>query len=248
MCVASLLVTSVQGQLLTPLSTSVDGSLPMPWRVVGLPNDKVPITKLEIVSLEGERVLRITSNRSYGNALHELSGDLTLKPGDTLSWRWRLDRPLPTGDLKQKAGDDTALKVCVLFDMPLDKLSLMERNLFKLARAMSKEKLPSATVCYVWDRLLPVGTELPNAYSNRLRFIVLDSGEQQLNQWRRHERDLYADFRRAFGHEAGDSATIMAVAVGADSDNTGATSLGYVGDPSLILAAPGGQIAAPVKQ
>lgn len=188
--------------------------------------------KLEVVLLEGERVLRVASDKSYGSAMHELPL-VVLGPGSVLRWRWRLDEALLKSDLKRRDGDDSALKICALFDMPLDKLGLMERNVLQIARSRTTDFVPSATLCYVWDHQLPVGTQLPNAFSPRLRYIVLDSGEKLLGQWVKHERDLAADVLRAFGHEFDVMPPLVSIAIGADADNTQSTSLAYVGDISL---------------
>ena len=85
----------------------------------------------------------------------------------------------------------------------------------------------------MWDATLAPGTLLHNAFTHRVRMIVLDSGEQHLGQWVKHKQDLAADFRRAFGQESATVPPLLAVLVGADSDNTGGQSLGYVGDVTL---------------
>jgi len=45
--------------------------------------------------------------------------------------------------------------------------------------------------------------------------------------------NLGRDFLRAFGHETTVVPPLLALAVGADTDNTGSHSLAYVGDLSL---------------
>ena len=221
-------------QVLHPFSSAAPGALPAPWRLVGLPKGKAPLAQIELVILGNERVLKLATDKSYGTALHEIK-PVVLGAGSTLKWRWRLDRGIEAADLKVKEGDDAPLKVCAMFDMPLDKLKFLERNLLRLARSISGEKLPAATLCYVWDHKLAVGTELPNAYSPRLRFVVLDSGDQKLGQWIMHERDLAADLPRAFGHESVTPPPLIAIVVGADSDNTQGASLAYLGDITLTV-------------
>ena len=54
----------------------------------------------------------------------------------------------------------------------------------------------------MWDRNLPVGTALPNVYTPRVRYLVLDAASSPLQEWRHHRRDLGADFLRSFGHES----------------------------------------------
>ena len=224
--------TRAQAIALTPFSSASGDQPPAPWRVVGVPGGKIPLTSFALADIDGRKVLRIEASKSYGTLVHDLPG-VQVEAGVRLRWRWRLDEPLRTADLRRREGDDSPLKVCVLFDMPLEKLGLIDRNLLRLARGVSGEKLPSATLCYVWDSALPAGTLLPNAYTGRVRLIVVDSGEQRLGQWVSHARDLAADFRRAFGDESDTLPPLQAVLVGGDSDNTGGHCLGWVGDVTL---------------
>ena len=228
-----VLAQPASAQTLTPLTTATSDTPAPPWRIVGLPNTGKNLTHFDVVTLEGQRVLRISADNSYANLVHELPA-LALTPGTLLHWRWRLDQPLPLADLTRKSGDDVPIKVCAMFDMPLTTLGLVERNLVRLARSLSHEYLPGATLCYIWDNRLPVGTQLPNAFTRRVRYLVLDSGTSQLKQWVTHERDLAADFQQAFGHEAaGLLPPLMAILLGADSDNIDGLSLAYASD--LVL-------------
>ncbi|MGL6109829.1 MAG: DUF3047 domain-containing protein, partial [Rubrivivax sp.] len=200
---------------------------PAPWRAAGLPQQKDAATRFEMVELEGLRVLRLQADSSYGNLLHALApGD----PGRWLSWRWRVDQPNPRTDLRKKSGDDAAVKICVLFDLPLSALPFFERQLLQLARTRSRAPLPAATLCYVWDHQLPVGTELDNAYSRRVRMIVLRGQGTPLAAWQQERRDVHADFLRLFGDEASTVPPIAAIGVAADADNTQGRSLAYVAD------------------
>ncbi len=205
---------------------------PGPWRVVGVPGGKTPLTTYAMADIDGRKVLRVEAIKSYGNLVHPLPAWVP-EAGVKLRWRWRLDEPLRGADLRRREADDSPLRVCVLFDMPLEKLGLIERNLLLLARSVSGEKLPSATLCYAWDETLATETLLANAYSARVRIIVLNRGEQRLGQWVSHERDLAADFLRAFGKESAALPPLQAVLVGGDADNTGGRSLGWVGDVTL---------------
>ena len=104
----------------------------------------------------------------------------------------------------------------------------------RLARARSGELLPAATLCYVWDPALARGTLLPNAYTARVRYLVLNSAESALGQWHTHQRNLHADFLQAFGTESATVPPLLAIVVGADADNTGHNSLAFVGDLVLV--------------
>jgi hypothetical protein len=217
---------------LAPFSSAQVGPAPSPWRTVGLPRDKVPLSRIEIVQQEGVRVLALAADASYGTLVHALPAQVP-GPDVTLSWRWKLNQPLARADLRTKAGDDVALKVCAMFDLPLDALSFTQRSLMRLARAASTEPLPAATLCYVWDPQLPVGTLLPNTYTDRVRYLVVSGTDAPLGQWQAQQRKLAADYLQAFGAESPVVPPLVAVVLGADADNTGGRSLGFVGDVHL---------------
>jgi len=209
---------------LTPLAPGPAGppeSPPPPWAYAGLPQQQPPPTRFALVPLDGQTVLRVEAERSYGNLLHPLPGT----PAGRLSWRWRVDRALPAADLRHKAGDDAALKVCAMFELPRERVPFVERQLLRLAESRLGEPLPNATLCYVWDQRLPTGSVLPNAYTRRLRFITLGG---EVGRWQAVSRDLAADFVLAFGDEAPAAPPLRAIALGADADNTGGHSLGFI--------------------
>ncbi|MES2879645.1 MAG: DUF3047 domain-containing protein [Pseudomonadota bacterium] len=234
MALLAALLHPAAAQTLTPFAGAESDTPAPPWRVVGLPNTGKTLTRFDIIKLDSAAVLRIRADDSYANLVHDLPA-LTVGPGTLLRWRWRLDQTLPLADLTRKSGDDVPVKVCALFDMPTTQLGLIDRSFLHLARAVSHDFVPAATLCYVWDHQLPVGTELPNAFTRRVRYLVLNSGTSQLKQWVVHERDLAADFQRAFGHETEGIPPLRAILVGADSDNTNGASLAYVSDLQLKL-------------
>lgn len=210
-------------QTLAPLVQQPGTPPPAPWRLVALPPDKgIPPTRFATAVRDGEPALALQAQASYGTLVHPWQGPLR-----TLQWRWQLEQPLAAADLRSKAGDDVALKVCVLFDMPLAVVPWRERAALALARTLSGEALPAATLCYVWDTTLSVGTLLPNAYSARVRYMVLDHGPPQPG-WQIHRRDISADFLSAFGGESAVVPPVAAIAVGADADNTRGRSLGWI--------------------
>lgn len=218
---------------LVPAGASADAALPpAPWAAALLPDQQLPATRYRFETIDGEPTLRIQAEGSYGNLVHPLSG----VPGSgQLSWRWRVESFNPAADLRRREADDTAIKVCALFDMPLDRVPFVERQLLRIARSRSAQPLPAATVCYVWDARLPEGTRLDNPYSRRVRTMVLRSGQAAGSPaWQTERRDLAADFRSLFGDESpGQTPPLLAVAVGADADNTGGRSLAHLADLAL---------------
>ncbi|MGA1327796.1 MAG: DUF3047 domain-containing protein [Rubrivivax sp.] len=212
--------TSVASPGLAPLDDA------KAWVSAALPSQKLPQTRFETTQIDGSVALRISARGSYGNLVHTFSSPSVTM--GMLRWRWRLDTAIDGADLRTKLGDDAALKVCALFDMPLDRVPFVERQLLRMARSVSGQELPAATVCYVWAPLSTSGAVIPNAHSRRMRWIVLQGQGSPLGTWQEESRSLQADFLRAFGDETGTVPPLIGVLVGADADNTGGSSSGLV--------------------
>jgi Protein of unknown function (DUF3047) len=196
---------------------------------VGLPERYAkPPTVFDVYELDSQKVLRVRTDKSYGNVVHDWKGPL-----NSLKWRWRLDQGLPKADLSSKKYEDIALKICLSFDMPVELIPEAERNLFKLAQLFSRDKLPTATLCYVWASRESINTELTSPYTSRVHYIVVNTGDGQLKTWQEHNRNVSADFLKAFSNESGKVPAVNAIIVGADADNTQGASLGYVGDITI---------------
>ena len=195
------------------------------WQLSTLPADKgIGPSHFEPSVLDGVAGLKVTTDASYGVLAHAWQG-ATLP---YLSWRWRVDQPLGAADLTTKAGDDAALKVCVMFDQPLADISFLQRTGLALARSVTGQDLPSATLCYVWDQRYREGTQGANPYTARVRYIVLGGPSAVLGQWSVQKRRVSEDFQRLFGQESPRTPPVTAVVLGADSDNTRGRSVAYV--------------------
>ncbi|MBK8864674.1 MAG: DUF3047 domain-containing protein [Betaproteobacteria bacterium] len=141
-----------------------------------------------------------------------------------------MQQPNAAADLRSKSGDDTAVKVCLSFDLPMSAVPFVERQLLRLARSRTGENLPAATLCWVWAGTEAHGARLDNAYSRRVRTIVLRNGSDAPGRWHSESRDVAADFLRAFGDESATVPPLTAVIVAGDADNTGARSVAHVAD------------------
>lgn len=194
------------------------------WILETLPDRSVAATQFNWMLVDQTSALRVKTDRSYGLLRHAWSGP----HGPVLAWRWRLDEALKTPDLQTKQGDDAAIKVCVLFDQPLSQIGFLERAALALAREISQKPLPSATLCYVWDTRYGRGHKGHNPYTGRVRYIVVDDAQSPRQQWVKQARNLGSDFDLMFGSESKVLPPVAAVVVGADSDNTGQSSLAFV--------------------
>lgn len=198
------------------------GALGAGWRVVLLPAQRLPATRFSAETVDGRAALRLEAQASYGNLLHETAPAVLPR---RLAWSWRLERPNPATDLQHKTGDDVAAKVCLSFELPLERVPWGERLLLKLARARSGENLPAATLCWVWGGAEARGSVVDNAFSRRVRYLVLRNAGDGSGRWLDESRDIAADFALAFGDEAAVPPPLLAVGVGADADNTGGHSV-----------------------
>lgn len=212
---------------LPPFSAPGSTQLHPGWKVSGLPAKyAVATTRFEPTTMGSDTVLKVQSERSYGTLVHGWRGPAPA----ALQWRWRLDQPVHGADIATKAGDDSALKVCVAFDQPLADMPFLQRQALRLAQAASDTPLPPATLCYLWDTRYPAGTRMRNAHSARVRYLVVQGAESPMGQWHTQRRQPGQDFLQVFGDESQTVPPVLAVAVGADSDNTGGASLAYLAD------------------
>lgn len=135
-----------------------------------------------------------------------------------LQWSWKVSRSLAGSDLRTRQGDDYAARLYVLFDLPLERLPLGDRLRIQASRALAGIDVPSAALCYVWGSAQRAGSSAWNPYTDRVRMIVIESGNTHAKRWRPVRRDVRRDWHEAFG---GPMPAIQGVAVGADTDNTG---------------------------
>ena len=214
---------------MSPFSLATGATPPAPWQYIALPERYAkPLTLIDIHTLDGKKALRLRADKSWGTVVHPWTG-----AAQTIQFQWRLDKTLPQASFKTKATEDAALKVCASFDMPAERMPAGERTLFKLAQFFSRDKLPTATLCYVWANSEVVGSIHASPTTARVRYMVVDNAASPLKTWKSHKRNLPEDFLKAFGTETQTIPAVTAIIVGADSDNTQDTSLGYVADINL---------------
>jgi Protein of unknown function (DUF3047) len=238
-CVARAALMAAWGLMAAPLALAQAALPPLVagkqlgagWQVANLPEQKPPATRYSAETVGGRAALRLDAQASYGNLLHALPG---VAAPARLQWAWRLEQPNPGTDLRGKPGDDVAAKVCLSFELPLAQVPFGERTLLRLARSRTGQNLPAATLCWVWGGPEAAGSVVDNAFSRRVRYLVLRTAADASATWYEETRDIAADFRRAFGDEwpatAAGLPPLSAVLVGADADNTGGNSVAHIAD------------------
>lgn len=198
-----------------------------PWRETGL--RKQPRTRFSLVTDEhGTVVIRADSTAAAAALVYDLQADPREYP--MINWRWKTERLIQAADITRKAGDDYPARVYVTFDYDLKRLGWFARTKLRIARLFYGDAVPAAALCYVWDGNAPVDTIVANAYTDRIRMIVVQSGGDKLNEWVFESRDVYADFQRAFGEEPLD---ITGIVIATDTDDTGESTVTWFGDIRL---------------
>lgn len=214
-----------QGAAVLPFSTPSPGA-PLPgWLEPVTFGGNAKPNAFALVAGEGRTVLRVRSEASASGLARKLRVDPATHP--LLSWRWKASRLVAKGRLAAKEGDDFALRLYLTFDLDPAVLSFGDRMKLSLARGIWGDHLPIAALCYVWDGSAATGTIAPNAFTDRVRMVVADSGPAQVGKWVAHARDVDADFRAAFGLQA---PAVTSVILSADTDNTGESVESWFGD------------------
>lgn len=157
-----------------------------------------------IVPDKKDGYLSAYSKNAASGLLYWLSFDPKTQP--MVSWRWKVVKfPDKKGGVNEEGEwiekDDYAARFYVILPrFPFTRVQCLE---------------------YVWDKELSEGTIIANPNFSNLKIIVAESGERNLGKWVFEERNIYEDFRRAFGSKPG---KVGAIAVMTDSDNTTSTA------------------------
>ena len=197
------------------------------WQPVALPGKRA--TRYEWAEKEGRRAVMASSERSAS-----MWRKRVVEPGAQRSaearFSWWVQDLVPNAELADADRSDAPVRVMFGFGGDVATLPLRDRMMFDLVQVLTGEQPPYATLGYVWDAKLPVGTVVNNPRSARIRNIVVDSGPESLRRWRDHRRDLAADFRLAFGEEPG---PLTSIALMTDSDNTSSQARAWYGPVEL---------------
>ena len=89
-------------------------------------------------------------------------------------------------------------------------------------------EVPHSTLIYVWDTSQPPGSVFHIPETSRVRYLVVESGPENLGQWRSYERDFHADFALAYPDEV--PGNVTSVGITTDSNNTNSRAQAWYGD------------------
>ena len=223
--IAPLLLLALLGCATPNPKPAADG-----WHAVALPGKNHTLYAAD--HKDGRAAWRADSERSASMWRQRV----TMAPqvlGD-VSFSWWVQDLVANASVADGDREDAPARVMFGFAGDVSQLSRRTRMMYELAEALTGEQPPYATLMYVWDAELPVGSVIHNPRSDRIRKIVVDSGNGQLRRWRDHRRNLADDFRLAFGEEPG---ALTSIALMTDSDNTRSQARSWYGDVQLHQAA-----------
>ena len=204
------------------------GELPEGWEPLLFPKIKEH-TRYELVKRDGVWVVRAESRAAASGLRRAVRVDLHEYP--ILRWRWKIENTLEKGNVRERAGDDYPARVYVSFEYQPERVGLTKRIRYLAARTLRGD-LPIGALTYIWASHARVGDSVPNAYAgNFVRMIVVQSGASAAGEWQSEERDVYADYRRAFGDEP---PPVCGVALMTDTDNTGESAVAWYGDIAFL--------------
>jgi hypothetical protein len=162
-----------------------------------------------------------------------LRHDLRVEPErlNALSFSWQVQKLIEGADMAQRDQDDSPVRLVLAFDGDRSQFSPKNAMLSELSHALSGSPMPYATLMYVWCNHRPVNSVIQNPRTDRIRKIVIESGQQGLNQWISYERNIRADYEKAFGEAPG---ALIGIGIMTDSDNTRSYAQAWYGPIQLI--------------
>ena len=186
-------------------------------------------TRYTLVREEGSYLMKAEANASASGLIRPLN--VSPKAYPILRWRWKVANLLSKADVTRKRGDDYPARIYVAFAYDPKRASVLQRIKYEAVRLIYGEYPPHAGLNYIWEGKAPVGTIVPNPFTDRVRMIVVDSGSGRLGQWVEHERNIHDDYVRAFSEEP---PQVSGIAIMTDADNTGESAVAYYGDIDLV--------------
>ena len=181
-------------------------------------------TSYEVVKDGGVTIVKAVSEASASGLIKPVVIDPI--EFSIVRWRWKIDNVLQRSDVALKEGDDYPARLYITFEYDPDRVSFGKKLKFKAGQALFGD-IPIAALNYIWETKTPVGTIVENAYTDFAKMVIVESGTQKVGMWIDEERNVYEDYKKAFGEEP---PMINGVAIMSDTDNTKEQATAYYGD------------------
>jgi len=192
------------------------------WQPYELPGKQA--THFVSVHDEGRSAMQATAQASASMLRHRMrieADDL-----GRVAFSWNVAQLIENADMAVRERDDSPVRVVLVFEGDRSQFSMKNSMLSELSMAMTGEPLPYATLMYVWCNTRLPGSVIVNPRTDRIRKVVVESGANRLSQWLDYERDIRADYLKAFGEPPG---ALVGVAIMTDTDNTRSQTQAWYG-------------------
>jgi hypothetical protein len=199
------------------------GSLPRDWNPWILKNVRHH-SAYTVVQDDGT-VIEARADDSASGLMRNISIDPCEYP--IMQWRWKVANIIEGADVAQKEHNDSPARVYIAFAYDLQRVGLVERLKYAVARRLYSQSLPLRAISYTWGNRTPKESIVPMPYTRWFSQIVLENAGSPVNKWITEQRDVLEDYRKAFGEEPGE---VTGVAIMTNTDNMGGQATAWYGD------------------
>jgi hypothetical protein len=162
---------------------------------------------------EGQACLVATSHGTASGLVYKIEYDPEKYP--VITWKWKIDKIIESGDATKKSGDDYAARLYVIFPSPFF--------------------VGTKTINYIWANRLPKGTAVPSPYTKNDFMVSVESGSENTGKWLTESRNVFEDYKRYFGKSP---KKVGAVAIMTDTDDTKESASAKYGPISICTRKP----------
>lgn len=135
-----------------------------------------------------------------------------------LSWKWKISNVVRSAIETRKDRFDTAACVVVVFSEE------------KGSKVFEGGEPAGLKIAYIWASRLPRGRMFDHPGDKSCKVFVLESGDGKAGQWLYEERNVFKDYRTAFGK---DPAEVIALGIQTDTDHSNEMVTAYYSEPFL---------------
>ncbi len=226
-------------ELSIPAKTGGRKADDLAWEIFRVPGKQS--TSYSHVRHEGRDAVRAMADATGSILRHRRR----IEPADLgrISFSWNVPSPGADANKSLAELEDVPVRVVLAFEGDRSRFSLKNSLLSELSLMLTGEELPFATLIYAWSRVNKPGDVVMNDRTDRIRKLVVNSGDQGYNQWLSYERDIRADYRKAFGEEPG---ALLSFAVFTEGERNKGQLQAFYGPLKLLPAVQAGQTTATV--
>ncbi len=164
-----------------------------------------PAYDFSVTEDDGRRALHLKSRNEHSTIAKEIHVSLRSTP--MLEWSWKVVQHPAGADLRKRETSDLTGHIFVVWPR-------------------FPGPLRSRLIGYAWDATLPAGAMERSRKTWSVMFVIVRSGGQDLGRWMTERRNVYEDYRKAFGEDPEDP---RAVAISIDTNDTHSTAEALVG-------------------